>query len=249
MEEIKHILGKFDIITFKEMGQVKLMNRIDTKYILHINRLSNILEKASKDYYIFKISGNLNRTYTTSYYDTTGYKMYHDHHNRKLNRFKIRERTYTDTKEEFLEVKFKNNKRFTIKRRIKIGTETDKLDKNNFVKEKSPYFLEDLNLSLTNRFARIMLVSKLMNERVTIDTNLEYLTKTGYERIPNLVIIEQKRSAYNKRTKFTSILLEERIKSVAFSKYCIGMVLTRSKTIKSNRFKPKIRLLNKLNIV
>lgn len=39
--------------------------------------------------------------------------FYHDHHNGKLNRFKIRQREYMDTKTSFLEVKFKNNQRRT----------------------------------------------------------------------------------------------------------------------------------------
>ena len=108
LERHLDILNNFETISFQEMGEVKLMNRFDTKYILHINKLNSILEKASKSYFIFKVSGSTSRTYTTSYFDTPVFSMYLDHHNRRLNRFKIRKRIYTDTKEEFLEVKFKN---------------------------------------------------------------------------------------------------------------------------------------------
>lgn len=227
------------------MAAVKLMKRFDTKYILHINRLNSILLKASKSYFIFKVSGNLSRTYTTSYFDTPNFNMYLNHHNGRLNRFKIRQRVYADTKEEFLEVKFKTNKSSTIKQRIKVDVNTPAVDKNSFVMNKSPYCYNDLSLSLTNKFARIMLVSKQFNERVTIDTDLVFLTGSVSKKISNLVIIEQKRSAYNKQTEFTQILQDERIKPIGFSKYCIGMALTKP-NIKSNRFKLKLNLLNKI---
>lgn len=243
LENRNDILKNFEAISFEEMGRVKLMNRFDTKYILHINRLNSILEKASKSYFIFQVSDSLYRTYTTSYFDTSSFKMYLNHHNGRLNRYKIRKRIYTDTNEEFLEVKFKNNKRSTIKQRIKINANTPFIDKDSFIKKKSPYNFNELSLSLTNSFTRIMLVSKQFNERVSIDTNLEFLTTSGSKKISNLVIIEQKRSTFNKRTKFTQILQNERIKPIGFSKYCIGMVLTKP-NIKSNRFKPKLNLLN-----
>ena len=47
--------------------------------------------------------------------------LYHDHHNGKLNRYKVRRRRYIDTDTEFLEVKLKNNKKRTIKSRIKLS--------------------------------------------------------------------------------------------------------------------------------
>ena len=48
--------------------------------------------------------------YQTLYYDTKDMKLYNEHHNGHLNRYKIRHRTYVDSNLSFLEVKFKNNK-------------------------------------------------------------------------------------------------------------------------------------------
>ena len=38
-------IGKFSTISLEEMDKVQLMNRLDTKYIFHVERLSDILKK------------------------------------------------------------------------------------------------------------------------------------------------------------------------------------------------------------
>ncbi len=43
MESVTDILAKFSPITLEEMSAVKLMNRIDTKYLVCTTRLPEIL--------------------------------------------------------------------------------------------------------------------------------------------------------------------------------------------------------------
>ena len=45
-------LGKFDTITLDEMKDIRLMNRIDTKYVTTIPVLSRLLEMAKEEYRI-----------------------------------------------------------------------------------------------------------------------------------------------------------------------------------------------------
>ena len=61
---------------------------------------------------------------------------------------------------------------------------------------------------------------------------------------PELVIIELKRDG-NVPSKMTDIMLAHRIHPFKISKYCIGTALT-TPGIKVNRFKKKIRLIEKL---
>ena len=61
---------------------------------------------------------------------------------------------------------------------------------------------------------------------------------------PNLVIIELKRDG-NVTSPMMDIMLTHRIKPLKISKYCIGIALT-TPGIKQNRFKKKIRLIEKI---
>ena len=150
--------------------------------------------------------------------------------------------------EKFLEIKFKNNKSTTRKQRIKIDNKKLNIDLlKSFIESKTPYEFNYLKYSLQNKFTRITLVNKLLNERVTIDYDLEFFTKTGSIIFPQLVIIEQKKSRDHNKTRLTEILQEERIFPNGFSKYCIGIIYS-NPGIKSNRFKPKIRLMKKMKI-
>ena len=108
----------FDPIQLEEMEKVKLMNRTDRKYWFHFDFLPELLQTIKHDYYILNIDGKNQLPYTTTYYDTTKNKMYASHHNGKLNRFKIRRRSYVASRISFLEIKFKSNKGRTIKKRI-----------------------------------------------------------------------------------------------------------------------------------
>jgi len=123
------ILYLFSPISLKEMEGVKLMNRIDTKYTFSIDLLPTIMQLIKADYKVLEIDGNRKSSYKTLYYDTKEFSLYTKHHNGQLNRYKIRHRTYQETGDGFLEVKFKTNKGRTIKRRIETNNTERKLKK------------------------------------------------------------------------------------------------------------------------
>ncbi len=89
MEQITAIVNEFTPISLAEMDSVKLMNRIDTKYIVSADRLADILSGAKKTYRILEIDNQREFLYRTTYFDTEDYKMYTAHQNGKLNRYKI----------------------------------------------------------------------------------------------------------------------------------------------------------------
>ena len=77
-------------ITLDEMSGVKLMNRIDTKYLVTESQLHDILVRICDAYYAQEVEGNRLSPYNTVYYDTPELTMYTIHHDRHLVRDKVR---------------------------------------------------------------------------------------------------------------------------------------------------------------
>ena len=82
-------------------------------------------------------------------------------------------------------------------------------------------------------------------ERLTIDTDLHFVNfRTGKKAsLENAVIIELKQDGHA-ASQMKGILLEHRVKPVRVSKYCIAVTLT-DRAVKSNRFKVKVRAIEK----
>ena len=119
LKEINKIISKFSSVSLDEIDEVKLMNRIDRKYWFHISQLVPFLESTIPYYDILEINGQRLMKYETTYFDTEEDTMFLKHHNQKLNRHKIRQRKYLSTDSSFLEIKYKTNKRRTVKKGLK----------------------------------------------------------------------------------------------------------------------------------
>ena len=256
-ERVKDIIASFEPISLDEMEAVKLMNRIDTKYVVPLSVLPDILEAARADYFAQQIDGLRIATYDTMYYDTDSLDMYIRHHDRQLARQKIRVRRYVDSNLTFLEIKRKNNKGRTKKKRIAvpgfdIAGETFGESKRerwavaDFIASKSRYTWAEITPHLSTRFHRITLVNKAKTERLTIDMDLVWdnIISGENKTYPNLVIVELKRDG-NVPSLMTGIMLAHRIHPLKVSKYCIGTALT-TPGLKKNRFKAKIRRIEKM---
>jgi len=234
-------------IKLEEMEKVKLMNRIDRKYFFHIDHLQELLNSIKEDYFILKINNQSEMLYTTTYYDTEENNMFTAHHNGKLNRYKIRRRSYVSSGISFLEVKFKTNKGRTKKKRIPAEYENTifTTQEDSFLNKCSPYHSSDLQISLMNKFTRITLVNKNFDERCTIDINLEFKFSNKEISLDDLVIVEIKSDGNSSISPLAKALRELRIKSTGFSKYCIGRTITDA-DLKRNSFKEKTRNIEKL---
>jgi len=244
------------------MESVKLMNRIDTKYAMPLALLPAVLKEAQAGYYAQEIDGKRIATYDTIYYDTDNLDMYIRHHDQQLVRQKIRVRQYVDSNLTFLEIKRKNNKGRTKKKRIVVpgfhitaatpsrlkhkNREDEPLTVAQFINSKSRYTWDSISPHLWTKFHRITLVNKTKTERLTIDFDLvwENVLTDEKKTYPNLVIIELKRNG-NVPSKMTHIMLNQRIHPLKISKYCIGTALT-TPALKRNRFKKKIRSIEKM---
>ena len=236
-------------ISLAEMESVKLMNRIDTKFVVPVCLLPEMLCLARSDYYIQEIAGKRLAAYDTLYYDTPDLQMYLRHHDRQLHRQKIRIRTYLDSDLTFLEVKNKSNKGRTKKKRIIVQTnDLQSIDtgQHEWLTGKSWYDVSTLQPQLHTRFERITLVNHAKTERLTIDTALRWENvRTGQTAaLGDAVVVELKRDG-NQPSGMLDILRSLRIKPMKISKYCIGIALT-DPAVKNNRFRPKLRQLQKI---
>jgi hypothetical protein len=160
-------------------------------------------------------------------------------------------RSYVNSGISFLEIKEKNNKGVCSKRRMKIDNnlfESMSFEKKEqvFVSSKTPYQSSLLESQLQNSFLRITLVDKNKTERITIDFSLQYkkISNGLCKCVDGLVIVEMKQDGAC-RSHFRTYLNELNTLPCSMSKYCLGMVLLNPE-IKNNRFKNKIRKINKL---
>ena len=240
-------------ITLDEMSSIKLMNRVDTKYVMSLQTCMELLRRAVNDYSVQIIGDVRACRYSTLYYDTEDLEMYTVHHNQKLTRQKVRSRTYVESGITFIEIKNKTNRGRTKKKRIQIPQEvfytvTSYPESREFLSERANYAVERLAPALTTEFERITLVNHAHTERLTIDLNLRFTNKRieGAEPtgIDDLVIVELKQDGLC-YSPMKQILLDLRVQQFKISKYCLGTVLSND-TVKANRFKRKIRMIRKI---
>jgi hypothetical protein len=247
--DIKEILNSFTPIGLEEMDSVRLMNRVDTKYILPVTGITDFLTKMKGGYKVLAIDNNRMFSYNTTYLDTSDYLFFNQHVTGKLERNKVRYRRYEATGTTYLEVKKRTNKNRTIKWRIENDlTSTNKCDgiAYEFIKEYVPLKSLILKPILINRFSRITLVGSDFNERITIDSDLSFSDPDGNQfNLPFIAILEVKSEGFNNRSPVGNILKSFSIHPNGFSKYCIGAAILYDLPRK-NILKQKFLLINKI---
>lgn len=243
------ILLQLDSISLEEMEKVRLMNRIDTKYVTSVENISRLLGMAHEFYLIQEIAGGRNMPYYTKYFDTAAAKMYYDHERGKKSRRKIRIRRYEGSIPlAFMEIKDKNNKGRTKKKRVVIENQEFLEPYAEFISSHSEFSLMELTERIENRFNRITLVNKEMTERITIDTGIRFRNLINAEKafLPSLAVVEWKRDRLAGASMMQKILHHLHLNPGGFSKYVIGMALT-DPTLRRNRIKPKLLQINKIH--
>ncbi len=247
------LLSRFDPITLERMDSIRLMNRIDTKFVTDTLVLKDIIADAlSHGYMVFESEGRRLHAYDSIYFDTSDLRMFTEHRRGKLVRQKIRTRVYCESSLCFLEVKKKNNHSRTRKKRMELPQDDFQDFRNDsnaclWLSSHSDYTSDEISPAVETYFNRITLVNKGLTERLTIDTSVAFRNlRTGESAdMGSAVIIELKQDGRT-HSEMKDILLSRRVKPFRISKYCIGTVLTDS-GVTAGRFKEKIRYIDKLN--
>jgi len=239
-------LSDYTPISLEEMDHVKLLDRIDTKFVIHEDQLHGFLSEMSAHYNLLMISGQTIHPYETLYFDTPAYQLYMMHHNGKRNRFKLRCRKYVTSGISYFEIKSKTNTSRTVKQRIQVDGIPEILNEqlNNYILEHTPGGFNNYVPVLRVFFDRMTLVNKHANERLTVDLNLRYKSEGGEQKIEKIVIVEVKQEKHSV-SPFRELMKMHRQPKNYLSKYCLG-VNCLNKELKRNRFKQKINALNRL---
>ena len=237
-------------ISLAEMDDVKLLNRIDKKYILPTGRVCEILEALQESYYILSIEDKQLFNYYTLYFDTPNHQFFRDHHNGLLNRVKVRCREYVDSNLTYFEVKRKFNGSRTRKFRERIDEVHKELEEVHFEQVRGHYQkhpFKTLEPKLHNYFQRITLVNKGKTERCTLDLGLNFRTPTGETaRNEDIAILEIKQGKADIMSPVIQVLRAAGLHPCSISKYAYGMVLTGKDKLKHNNFKKLLHNIRKI---
>ncbi|MEW5846647.1 MAG: polyphosphate polymerase domain-containing protein [Bacteroidota bacterium] len=233
----------FKCIGLNDVGKAQFMRRIDSKYLIPVQRATEFLSSLKQHYYIVENNSLLMPEYFSEYFDTNDLSMYLAHHNKRPKRYKVRVRHYMASGDAFLEVKARTPSGETLKKRIEIHNNTlNSPAVDTFIKKTVPYRLDELTKTLETIFNRITLVSFDFNERVTMDFNILLKNSSQTINLSSICVIESKRDKYHSSSHLINLLKHSGFRQNSFSKYSIGCALIYN--VKANNFKPLIHQLN-----
>ncbi len=250
--DLAWLLNSFDPISLDGLNaKAEMLSRIDNKYVVRSDSLQKVIVEVAGDFEILDIDNCRAFTYDTRYFDDPERSAYYEHHQGLRKGFKVRVRRYADADLCFLEVKVKGKRGQTVKHRLPHDPEQiDALSCEAFDFARTTYsdhygkpFEYNLQRALDLRYKRITLVAKSGDERMTIDTELQFWSGDKSIKLnPNIFIVETKSQLGRGIADLSFRKLHERPTSKC-SKYCVGMAAL-GEVSKWNRFIPTMRKLD-----
>lgn len=204
LKTLCEILLTFESVSLKHIKAMRLLKRVDTKYLFHESFLPDMLKNLASAYNVLEVDGMRMQRYKTRYYDTPDFELYRQHHNGQRDRFKLRVRSYLNSNLDFLEVKRKDNHDRTHKSRLpSADTPTGESPKvRAFLEKTFPLDDETFDPTIVNSFCRIALVSKQDQERLSIDFDIRFLSPSTQFALPVVVVAEVKQPRFTVRSAF-----------------------------------------------
>jgi hypothetical protein len=245
---VDHQLYALASHTLDSLKNAVLMSRVDSKFVLPVALVADLLANMDREYTVLEINGLRSFNYVTTYYDTPEFTHYLAHHNGRLNRFKIRKRSYLDSGTSFLEVKFKDNRSRTTKTRMSLDSQRFELGnkERGFLRSCGVPEPENLEPVQTGGYRRVALANEARGERLTIDFNLSFEDERSGIRhaLGPWAIVELKQDVMRRNSVFFSWARKQGIRELSFSKYCMGVYFTGVQSLKRNNFHPIARRLH-----
>jgi hypothetical protein len=185
-----------------------LQTRVDRKYVLTADALRGPLAALDARTQVLEIDGLRTFGYESVYFDTPDLASYHLAAHRRRRRFKVRTRTYLDTRSCWLEVKTRGARGSTVKSRVPHALDVrDRLDRGRWFvdevlggRDAEPVLADAAARAfapvLTTRYRRTTLHLPgdhgRPGSRVTIDTDLTWEASGARLTLPGTVIVETK---------------------------------------------------------
>lgn len=231
-------------------AKAAMLERLDNKYVVEIATLRHAAESLAQQFDILDIDGLRSFTYETCYFDDVDRRSYFDHHQGRRRRAKVRIRRYVEAGLCFLEVKLKDKRGITVKKRFahdlaKFG----QLDAAAVGHVEDAYrnlygmtFPYTLSRTIDMRYRRMTLVAKEGGERMTIDSGLQFFTPAAAHAVDGHLFIVETKSANGNGMADRILRALHQHPTRHCSKYCMGVALL-DNGLKRNRFLPALRKL------
>jgi hypothetical protein len=243
-------LSNFGTISLEGLNsKAAMLERLDNKYIVSADRLLPAFERFADLFDVLEIRGKRAFTYATEYFDDADSHAYHDHHQGRRKRCKVRIRNYVDAGFSYLEVKLKDTRDATVKKRLKLAQPSCGLS------DESLAFIDachidmygtplgrDLMRVLGMEYERITLVAREGGERMTIDTRMAFRAANAEREAAADMFILETKSAKGNGIADKILRAEHLHPTKSCSKYCIGMAAL-GLVSRHNRFLPALRRL------
>jgi hypothetical protein len=242
---IDDALSRLEAVTLAELDTAQLHDRVESKVVMRTDDVAATLLRLHEDYLVMDHENRRIQRYSNTYFDTADLTNYHQHHNQKRCRSKVRYRQYVDSDLTFFEIK-RNVSGRTLKERqgsVPAGTTVWPGDVP-FLTERVPADPDQLSVSLSIEYDRILLVSRDFSERVTIDINPRFRSRGATGEMAGLAIVEFKQPRFDRYSPAMQAIPQRR---QMFSKYCMA-IATCDPTLKQNRFKKVFLGLDKLGV-
>jgi len=245
---LETILREYQPITLAEMDSVKLLNRVDYKYVLPFYMMQNTLAALSREYRILVVNGMPFNHYRTLYFDTPDFAFFNMHVNGQAERYKVRSREYLDSHLNYLEVKHKTRKDRTIKKRLPMQQPLLCVtnEAGEWLDQVMPCENEKLEPKIWNTFTRVTLVNVERCERVTIDLDIAFYNADHVSLLQGIAVAEVKLDGHDHFSPFKRQMRDLHIPSTGFSKYCMGTSLLYDR-VKKNALKQRTLWINKFS--
>jgi VTC domain len=248
---IAESLSRFDTISLDGLNsKAAMLERLDQKYIIPAARLRPAFDSFCDLFEVLEIDGKRAFTYATRYFDDPEQRGYYDHHQGRRKRCKVRVRNYVDAGFSYLEVKLKDKRGITVKKRLKVAGPMDVLDRScvDFIDHWHAELYgvplgRALHPVIGMQYQRITLVAKEGGERMTVDTRLDFFSGDRAREVSSEMFIVETKSATGNGIADAILRRQHLHPTQRCSKYCIGMAAL-GQVARSNRFLPALKRLS-----
>ena len=182
-------------------SEAALQTRVDRKYVVPVESARQALASFAGQVRVLEMDGLRSFAYDSVYFDTPQLDSYMLAARGRRRRFKIRTRTYVDSRLSFLEVKTEGAREATVKERIPYGLQ----DRARMTAEGLDYVNETLTAAIGDvpasplspvietRYRRITLFLPESGSRATIDSGVTWQGRGGSPRVlAGSVVLETK---------------------------------------------------------
>lgn len=240
MIDLNVYTASWNTVSLQELESVALTRRMDTKFVLSVEQLFTLLDQIEVDHKILEIQDRRIFHYNTVYFDTPDFQFYIDHHNGYIHRMKVRLREYLDSGLKFYEIKRKLPGDQTDKTRVVIDQMGEALTEEQYqLINYKRLANRPLEKKISNSFKRMTFTHVNMQERITIDTDIQFYEGEKSISLPNIVILELKQPRYDVTSPLVQMLKKMRIYPGSFSKYATGIAML-DLHHKQNQFKSQL---------